>query len=145
MEIRAARHSRSSGYTLMELLVTVSIIALVAAIAIPNYRNHVLKSQRSDAKAALLRVAAAQEKWYLQNNTYTTSLADLNVTETENELYTLSVGSADADGFEATATADGSKSQGSDKDCQTFSVNEAGTRTATAAGGGDNTEVCWGG
>ena len=49
-------------------------VAVLAAIAVPSYRQYVLRSHRAEAKTALLNVAAAQERFYLQNNTYTTDL-----------------------------------------------------------------------
>ncbi len=63
------------GVTLIELVVVVAIVALLATVALPSYRQFQLRSHRVEAKAALLNLAAAQEKFYLQNNTYTTDLA----------------------------------------------------------------------
>jgi len=63
-----------TGVTLLELMTVVVIIGVLTSIAIPSYRRYTLRAQRSDATAALLRIAAAQEKFYLQNNTYTTTV-----------------------------------------------------------------------
>lgn len=125
------------GMTLIELVVVVAIIALLASIAVPSYRQYVLRSNRAEAKAALLTVAAAQEKFYLQNNTYTDELTVAPpgglglVDTTENGLYTIAVDDADVEGFTATATATGSQTQ--DADCATFSIDQTGARTATSA------------
>ena len=134
--------ARSAGYSLMELLITVAIIAIIAAVAMPNYQQHVLRSHRGDAMTALLRIAAQQEKFYLQNNTYTGSLADVNTLTTEAGYYQLSIDAADTDTFTATATAIAGKAQESDADCQTFSITAEGTRTASG-GGSDTSDVCW--
>ncbi len=61
------------GVTLIELVVVMIIVGILAAVAIPSYRNYVLRSQRSDAKDALLALATQQEKHYLQCNTYATT------------------------------------------------------------------------
>ncbi len=68
--------NKMRGVTLIELVVVVAIVALLATIAIPSYRQFVLRSHRAEAKSALLNLAAAQEKFYLQNNTYTDALDD---------------------------------------------------------------------
>jgi len=63
-----------TGVTLLELMTVVLVIGILSAIAIPSYRQYTMRAQRSDATAALLRIASAQEKFYLQNNTYTTTV-----------------------------------------------------------------------
>ena len=65
--------SRERGVTLLELMAVIVIIGILASIAIPSYRTYLLRAQRTDATAALLRAAAAQEKCYLQNNRYATN------------------------------------------------------------------------
>lgn len=135
--------NRNSGYSLVELLITVAIITIVTSIALPSYRQHVQRSHRSDATAALLRIAAQQEKFYLQNNTYTATLADLNITETENGWYTLAIGAADTDTFSATAKIKPSEAQQHDKQCSEFAIDAQGNRTAKTGGGADSTEECW--
>ena len=62
-----------SGFTLMELMITLAIVALLAAIAVPSYREYIIRSNRIDATSALLKIAAAQEKFFLQNNSYATN------------------------------------------------------------------------
>ena len=135
--------NKSNGFTLIELVITVTIVIILAALAIPNYRNHVLRSNRTDAMAALLHVAAAQEKFYLQNNTYADDIADLNLdTLSPNDNYDMEVTAGDAAGFVATATPSESGSQTHDAACTEFSINQLGVKSAT--GSGDNpTEVCW--
>ena len=129
------------GVTLIELVVVVAIVALLATIAIPSYRQFLLRSHRAEAKSALLNLAAAQEKFYLQNNTYTDALAAAPpaglglLATTENGYYTITIANdADAEIFTATATAAGG--QADDTDCATFTINQAGARTATS-------DSCW--
>jgi type IV pilus assembly protein PilE len=61
---------RSGGVTLIELMITVAIVAIIAAIAIPSYSNYVLRSHRVEAKSALLSIAAMQERFYSTQNIY---------------------------------------------------------------------------
>ena len=58
------------GFTLIEAMVVVVIIAIMASIGIPSYRQYMMRAQRADGTGALLRMASAQEKFYLQNNRY---------------------------------------------------------------------------
>ncbi len=133
---------RARGFTLMEMMITVAILLIVAAIAVPNYRNHVKRANRSDAVAALQRIAAAQEKFYLQNNTYTVSLgADGLDIDTQTRHYTLHVASADTDTF--TATARPRAGQAQDTDCSRMTIDNQGRMVAVDENGNDTTSLCF--
>lgn len=130
------------GVTLMELVIVAVIIGLIAAFGIPTYKQYILKSNRAEAKTALLALAAEQERYYMQNNTYAPNgdLSDdppvgLGIPAiTERGKYTLVIESADQAGFVANAIATGD--QAKDTHCATFTINETQTKTAT------NTD-CW--
>lgn len=65
---------RSHGFTLIELLIVVTIIGILAAIAVPSYSNYVVKASRETAQSELLSLAGLQEKIYLNSNGYTASV-----------------------------------------------------------------------
>lgn len=136
---------RQGGFTLMELVVTVTILLILASIAVPNYRNHVIRSNRSDAMSALTRIAAAQEKFYLQNNTYTDSLAadglDIDFRPDLGERYEVRIAAADRDSFIAQATA--VDKQANDKNCRVFRLDEEGRRYAEDTSKVVTTADCW--
>jgi type IV pilus assembly protein PilE len=58
------------GFTLVELMATVAIVAILAAIAMPSYREHVNKTRRAEAASALLDASQALERYYSANGTY---------------------------------------------------------------------------
>ena len=131
------------GMTLIELMVVVVIVAILASIAVPSYRQYVIRTHRVERKTALLNLAAAQEKFYLQNNTYADTgehddapPAGLGIpTTTENGWYTVAIANgANAATFTATATATGT--QAADTDCTSFSITALGVKTATST-------KCW--
>jgi len=147
------RIDRQRGLTLIELIVVMIIVGVLAAVAIPSYRNYVIRSQRSDAKDALLALATAQEKFYLQCNSYATGIAgapdcvagDLQgAAASKNGWYALTVAAPNpATGFIATATAVAGQNQFQDTECRAFVVDNLGVRTATDDGGSDSTAECW--
>ncbi len=73
---QACNRARMPGMTLIELLVVVALVAILTFAAVPSYRAYAVRAHRVEATTALLALSAAQEKFYLQNNTYTAELAD---------------------------------------------------------------------
>jgi type IV pilus assembly protein PilE len=137
----------SRGFSLIELMAVVTIVGILTLVAIPSYRQYLMRTHRTEAKSALLRLAANQERFYLTNNTYTTDLTALGFDaagNSENSVYTLAVDFANATTFQATATptAGGGTNgvdQTTDADCQSFTINAQGVRTAAP----DPTTRCW--
>jgi type IV pilus assembly protein PilE len=124
--------------TLIELMIVVAIVAILGSLAVASYRGYVLRSNRSEATSALLRIQAAQEKYYLNANTYTTNLTLLGLTaSTERGLYAITVPNADANGYTARATATGSQVADASA-CGTLSITETGVRTPDPG-----TTECW--
>ncbi|MEE8342890.1 MAG: type IV pilin protein [Gammaproteobacteria bacterium] len=69
--------SRARGFTLIEVMVTVAIVAILASIAIPTYQDQVRKARRSDGQSLLLDIAQQQERFLTANSTYTQNMNDL--------------------------------------------------------------------
>ncbi|MCW8929264.1 MAG: type IV pilin protein [Gammaproteobacteria bacterium] len=61
---------KHSGFTLIEIMITVAIVAILASIAIPAYTEYVQRAKRSQAQGALLGLSAALERSFVDNNNY---------------------------------------------------------------------------
>lgn len=66
------QHQAQLGFTFLELMISVAIVGILAAIAIPSYLGNVQKGARSDARAAMMTMMQQQERFFTQNNTYQT-------------------------------------------------------------------------
>lgn len=121
------------GFTIIEVLVTLVIVAIVAAFAIPSYQSYIEKSRRADAFGCLLETAQRQENYFYQNSTYTTSLANLGIAANtcgNDGYYTLAIAAGPsgniATSFLLTATRAGV--QVSDANCGDLTLNSAGVK-----------------
>jgi type IV pilus assembly protein PilE len=66
---------RSSGFTLIELMITVAIIGILAGVAYPSYTSYVLRSHRADAQAQMMEIANRQQQFLLANRSYASAQA----------------------------------------------------------------------
>lgn len=140
-------HRTERGVTLMELLTVIVIIAILASIAIPTYRNYLLRSQRVEGKTALLQLQAAQEKFYLNGNAYTDAVTDAppdglglpGNSETGKYAITVELGD-DGQSYTATAAPAAGGGQEDDAACASLTLTDTGVRGIT--GDGDSAQ-CW--
>jgi type IV pilus assembly protein PilE len=134
---------RQHGMTLLELMAVVMVIGILGMIAIPSYRQYTMRAQRTEAKAALMRLQTNQERFYLANRTYSGDPVALGFAGsiTERGAYALTIVGADATGYTATATprVGGAIDMTNDAQCTSFSVTATGVRTAT----GTTAATCW--
>ena len=126
---RPDRHVR--GFTLVELMVVVAIIAVVSAFAVPSYLRYGFRARRADAHQTLLSVTMAQERYYAVNNHYATSMTDLGFKEaTSDKGYYKITLRTDAKGtwFNASATPMPGGFQAKDG-CLAMDTNDPGQKT----------------
>ena len=125
------KHMR--GVTLIELMIVVVILSVLVVVGYPQYQEFTNRAKRNEARAALLRLATNQERFYLNNNTFTTDMAQLGFSAspatTETGYYEVQVTAADANNFTATATY--RLGGGEVNRCRTFTIDGRGTKTST--------------
>lgn len=121
-----------SGFTLIELMIAVVIIAILGGIAYPSYTKQIQKSRRSDAHGTLSSYAMKFEEFYSNNYTYTgaDTYYGLNATpNSPNSFYRMSA-TASGDTYTITATAIGSQAR--DTSCAAITLDHVGNKLPAA-------------
>jgi type IV pilus assembly protein PilE len=134
------------GFSLIELMIVVLVIAILSAVAIPSYRKYVVRSHRVDAQRALTELAARQERFLYSNNAYATSLPAIGGSSAmAGSYYSVQIDPASASSagttFSVVASAIGTQKE-DDKQCQTLTLDQAGRQGSTGTTADD--PACWG-
>ena len=126
-----AHASGVRGFTLIELLVVMVIAGILAAIAIPNYSEYVVRSNRSAAQSFIADVASRQAQFFLDRRTYATTVAALNLPVpaevASRYAFVIDVQAGPPLTYTVTATPTGP--QVNDR-CGALTINQAGNKTA---------------
>jgi type IV pilus assembly protein PilE len=147
---------RAAGLTLVELMITLAILAIIASVGYPMYTAQVLKARRADARAGVMELAMAEERefaaWggYSESNSITgvtfadgAPAPDANSTFDDDvariareygQFYTFTI---TADNSTYTISAAPTAVQASDTACASFSVDQTGAKNAT------DVDLCW--
>lgn len=134
--------ANTAGFSLIELIIVVTIIGILSAVAYPSYLQHVERSNRNDARAALNVVANDLERFFATNGTYTTDMSatSLDSGHSEHGKYQLSIAAGStgsiASSYTVSATAIGG--QANDEDCPVLTLDSTGSRTPDP-----ETTPCW--
>jgi len=144
------KQTTQTGFTLTELLISVAIVALLAAVAVPAYTGYVEKARRSDATTGLTKIAAELERCYTQFSEYDNAgcsfgfvsngaLRNVNPAAlvagipSEEGDYTLNLAGTPQT-YDLTAIATAAGRQANDDTCETFTLSHVGLRTSTTPG-----------
>ena len=127
-----------AGFTLIELMITVAIVAILTMIAFPSYTRYIVRSNRSAAQGYLLEVSGLQQRYLLDARAYAPDLTTLNSTVPANVAPNYAVATApnppaSAPGFTVTATPINAQLV-NDTDCNTLTIDQAGTKTVSGTG-----------
>jgi type IV pilus assembly protein PilE len=130
--------SCARGFTLIELMITVAVIAILAAIAVPSYYQYTLRSNRSAAESAMQEIASAQERYMVDSRQFAGALTTLgySVPPTVSPNYTVVTvaTAASASGGTPpnyTITATPISNQVRDTSCGTLTLKGDGTKLPT--------------
>ena len=157
---------RNNGFTLLELMIVIAIIGIIAAIAIPNYSQYVLRSHRVEARNILQTIAQKIEQNYKITRSYNALAADIGGSRilSNNTLsswglnvspvgaatprYQIEIIAVNAAGYTLRASAVGP--QVGDTRCANFFLDQSGAKSATARGDNnppnsrsDVSRECW--
>jgi type IV pilus assembly protein PilE len=146
-------HQRSSpGFTLAELLTTLVVVAVLAAVAVPLWRVHLLRVRRAEATAALIAIQTAQDRHFGRHARYA-GAAELTRdapeglgqrTRSERGHYELALSTSDDGlGYVASARAAHATGQSDDSRCTEFTLDQNNRRRAVDAAGNDRSADCW--
>ena len=140
--------NQQSGFTLIEVMLVTVIIAILAAIMVPNYQSNMRKSRRVDALTTLTDLAMRQEQYMGNNKTYTETISDLGASSTSpGGHYTITAAARDDEdnttSFVLTATAISTDGQFNDTQCRTWTLDDLGVKRSKNSTGGETTDICW--
>ncbi|GAD02486.1 type IV pilin protein [Agarivorans albus] len=126
------------GFTLVEVMITVAIVAILAGIAYPSYLSHVQTTRREEGKRTLVEAAQYMESYYAMHLSYVgaatgTTLSIYNTSSDFDEIYTLKVSSVDKSSYTLEASPKGAQAGDS---CGELSITSKGTTSAGTTG-------CW--
>ncbi len=145
------RNSKEYGFTLIELIITMVIIGVLTAIAIPNYTAYIIRSNRAEARGQLLEISTWMERWRTERGRYDNPASAgtppptppfpatyAQSPPTGTPKYTIVVATPDTVTYTITATPAGVMAGDV---CGNLIVNQSGQRLFT--GGGGSQDVCW--
>lgn len=128
------KQNKNYGFTLIELMITVAVIGILAAVAYPSYTSFVMQSNRSEAQRELLRYANLQEQLFIDTRSYAADMKGLGKStvtiKTESKNYLIKVQNQTQTTFTLRAVA--KNNQVNDTGCTRLNIDHLGTKTPTA-------------
>jgi type IV pilus assembly protein PilE len=139
--VSAARRS-GAGWTLIELVVALTILVVLLAIAYPAYNNQVRKARRADGHALLYEAAQREQQFFTTNNQYTATVGSGGLemsASSDDGYYTLTINRPSTTSYTLTATAAGD--QTNDTSCGNLTLTSLNIKGCTATD--CDVDKCW--
>ena len=148
--LQTPARKRARGFSLIEVMIAVVVIAVLASIAVASHQNSVIKTKRKAALGGLMTIAAEQEEYFVNNKGYATDFTDLGYSaagtsadpyfisdagessDSANGDYKITLASATARAFTLTATP--INNQTKDTQCGALSLTSTGSKSITGSG-----------
>jgi type IV pilus assembly protein PilE len=133
------RAARARGFTLIELVITIAIVGVLVAVALPTYRDHMRKSRRAEAQAYLMAVAGRQQQFLIDSRSYAANLATINIPMPASVVAAYDVTLVVVGGPPQTFALTAAPKPGTDQvyeRCGTLGVDQTGAKTASLSS-------CW--
>lgn len=127
------------GFTLIEMMIVVAIIAIISAVAYPSYQESVRKTNRADAMDTILSTAHRLERCYTSFGSYNNAGCTVPATVTSTKGYYEIEVDTDASTYTLTAEPVAGTPQEKDTKCTSFVLTNTGKKTAT----GSASDKCW--
>ena len=141
---------RPKGFTLIELMITLAVIGILSAIAVPAYQKYLQRSRRSDAQSQLGAIAQAQERFRSNNTSYAATFTALGITANSQHYDITLAKLPDAEtyvgGYELHATPKAGGVQAGDSDCADMYISMASGQMLYKDTNSSSTSaksVCW--
>ncbi len=136
---------KQMGFSLIEVMIAMAVIAILSSIALPAYQDQIRTSKRTEAQNLLLEAASKQQRFFSDNMSFGMDMGDLgygaannNAEATESAAYTVSVNPA-VDGSSYTLLATPTASQANDG-CGNLGISNTGVKSET---GTRSLKECW--
>lgn len=137
---------KRNGFTLIELMITVAIIGILAAVALPSYTSYIARGKITDAVAVLSDYRVRMEQYYQDKRNYGAAGDDIAcpvaAITSKYATYTCTIVGAPSTSYTVKATSIGGLLGNADGD-YTFAINEANTKSTSKFKGASVTKSCW--
>ena len=128
------------GFTLLEVMITVAIVGILAAIALPSYNDYILRSKIIDGTMALGDFRTQMEKYFLDNRTYQDAGGNCGIADKTVDNFTISCLSGAATTYTVTATGIAAKGMPA---AFVYTVDQANQKTSAGPSGWSGSKTCW--
>jgi len=124
--------SRERGFTLLEVMIVLAIIAIVAGLGYPSYTDYIKQSRRADGQLALLNAVQTMERCKTARFSYAACTLPVTQTTSPEKYYQLALKADDQTASTFTIEAKAQNAQASDTTCAKIAIDELGERTPAA-------------